>query len=64
MNSLHMILTMSISLLIVVENYFKKINKKDLTNQNQCGLSFFFESPKKLAQKFYSCLNMVFISFY
>ncbi len=32
MNSLHMILTMSISLLIVVENYFKKINKKDLTN--------------------------------
>jgi len=42
----------------------KKINKKDLTNPNQLGLSIFFIPPKKLAQKFYWSLNTVFITFY
>lgn len=54
---------MSITLSIVVEKYLKKINKKDLTNSNFSCLSFSFKTPKKLAQKFYSSLNTVFISF-
>ena len=39
----------SITLLIGVENYLKKIDKKDLTNKNESGLSIFFKAPKKLA---------------
>jgi len=52
---------LSITLLIAVENCFKKINKKCLTISNQCGLSIFFNQPKKLAKIFYCALNMVFI---
>ena len=55
--------TLSISLSIAVENSLKKINKKHLTNSSQVGLIDFFDAPKKLAQKFYSCINTVFISF-
>ena len=55
---------LSTTLSIDVENYLKKINKKDLTNPNQLGLSIFFIPPKKLAQKFYWSLNTVFIIFY
>ena len=54
---------MSKTLLTAVENYLKKINKKLLTNSNYFGLSIFFSQPKKLAQKFYSSLNTVFITF-
>jgi len=56
-------MTLSITLSIVVENCLKKNNKKDLTNSNQCGLSFFFETPKKLAHIFYWAINTVFITF-
>jgi len=54
---------MSTTLSIDVENCLKKNNKKHLTNSNQCGLSFFFKTSKKLAQIFYSYLNTVFITF-
>jgi hypothetical protein len=44
-------MTLSIRLSIVVENYLKKINKKDLTNSNQCGLSNLFQDTKKVSTK-------------
>jgi len=52
---------LSIILLIAVENYLIKINKKHLTNLFYRGLKNFLNTPKKLAQKFYFHLNMVFI---
>jgi len=42
---------MSKTLLTAVENYLKKINKKDLTNPNQCGLSNLFQDTKKVSTK-------------
>jgi len=49
---------------ISVDNSSIKNNKKHLTNQNQPGLSIFFEPPKKLAFYFYWDFNTVFINFY
>jgi hypothetical protein len=55
--------TLSTTLSIDVENYFKKISKKHLTISNQCGLSFFSGQPKKLAIIFSGYINTVFIIF-